>query len=253
MNELRRMAYLDAMGIDSYVSRGQLPGAAPTRRLAVVPVRPEPAARPAPPVSESAVAHAPAEAGEHLAQAQAALRTAAPITQPGEAGPGESPAAPRPAAEAMQSTPPRFNIAAVVANGYLWVEEIADRPLATEQVQLVQAMARALARVVDPDGAAAADARPDVAMFKWPMHNNRQLDLGVEAARSGVAAFIGRRLEEQRCRGLVLLGATSRRWVPLEQFSLPSLATSAGTLEMLTDPLLKKQVWADLQGLTRGG
>ena len=35
MNELRRMAYLDALGIDSYVSRSQLPGAALTRRLAI--------------------------------------------------------------------------------------------------------------------------------------------------------------------------------------------------------------------------
>ena len=36
MNELRRMAYLDALGVDSYVSRVQLPGAAATRRLAIV-------------------------------------------------------------------------------------------------------------------------------------------------------------------------------------------------------------------------
>ena len=111
----------------------------------------------------------------------------------GEAGPGESPAAPQAAAEGKRSILPQFNIAAVVANGYLWVEEIGDRPLATEQVQLVQALARALARVVDREASAAGDGRPDVAMFKWPMHNNRQLDLGEEAARSGVAAFIGRR------------------------------------------------------------
>ena len=198
------------------------------------------------------MAPAPAEADEHLARAQAALRTVAPITQPGETGPGGSSAGLRPAAEVRQSTLPQFNIAAVVADGYLWIEEIADRPLATEQVQLVQAMARALARVANRDAAAAGDARPDVTMFKWPMHNNRQLDLSEEAARSGVAAFIRRRLEERRCRGLVLLGASSRHWIPLEQFSLPSLATSVGTMEMLTDPLLKKQVWDDLQGLIRG-
>ena len=39
MNELRRMAYLDAMGVDAYVSRGQLAGAALTRRLVIVPAR----------------------------------------------------------------------------------------------------------------------------------------------------------------------------------------------------------------------
>jgi hypothetical protein len=36
MNELRRMAYLNALGVDCYVSRTQLPGAAVTRRLAIV-------------------------------------------------------------------------------------------------------------------------------------------------------------------------------------------------------------------------
>ena len=35
--EMRRLAYLEALGVDTYVSRGQLPGAAPTLRLAIVP------------------------------------------------------------------------------------------------------------------------------------------------------------------------------------------------------------------------
>ena len=45
VNELSRLVYLDAMGIDSYISRFQLPGARTTQRLAVVPdtpVSPEP-------------------------------------------------------------------------------------------------------------------------------------------------------------------------------------------------------------------
>ena len=51
MNELRRMAYLDALGIDAYVSRGQLPGAAVTQRLAIVPSQ----SRPASPVTSGVV------------------------------------------------------------------------------------------------------------------------------------------------------------------------------------------------------
>ena len=39
MNEIRRMAYLDAMGIDAYVSRAHLPGAAVTQRLVIIPNR----------------------------------------------------------------------------------------------------------------------------------------------------------------------------------------------------------------------
>ena len=37
MHEMTRMAYLEVLGIDSYVSRRQLPGAAVTRRMAVLP------------------------------------------------------------------------------------------------------------------------------------------------------------------------------------------------------------------------
>ena len=33
MHELKRLAYLDAMGVDAFISRAQLPGAAPTRRF----------------------------------------------------------------------------------------------------------------------------------------------------------------------------------------------------------------------------
>ncbi|MEZ5504388.1 MAG: hypothetical protein R3E50_17635, partial [Halioglobus sp.] len=40
MNEFRRRAYLQAMGVDSYVSRAQLPGAAPTPRRAVARAQP---------------------------------------------------------------------------------------------------------------------------------------------------------------------------------------------------------------------
>ena len=42
MNEIIRAQYLQAMGIDGYVSRQQLPGAALTRRLAIVRSAPEP-------------------------------------------------------------------------------------------------------------------------------------------------------------------------------------------------------------------
>ena len=36
MNEVRRATYLDAIGVVSYVSRQQQPGAARTRRIVVV-------------------------------------------------------------------------------------------------------------------------------------------------------------------------------------------------------------------------
>ena len=60
MNELNRMRYLQAMGIDAYVSRAQLPGAAPTRRLALVARQaPATAVPPAPEPTKTAPAQMP--------------------------------------------------------------------------------------------------------------------------------------------------------------------------------------------------
>ena len=101
-------------------------------------------------------------------------------------------------------------------------------PLASDQVQLVQAMARALAGVSKPSLQSSSEAarpdaaQPDVQQFRWPIHTNQQLDLGEEAARAALAGFIGRRLEQQQCRGLVLLGEACRTRVPLEQMGVPA-------------------------------
>ena len=51
-----------------------------------------------------------------------------------------------------------------------------------------------------------APPQPQVLQFDWPMHSNQQLDQGEESARAAVAGFIGRKLEEPGCRGLVLMG-----------------------------------------------
>ena len=121
-------------------------------------------------------------------------------------------------------------------------------PLAREQVQLVQAMAQALGGVQESAGDAAqpARARPEVAQFDWPIHTNQQLDLGQEAARASVAGFVGRKLEQQHCRGLVLLGEACKVRVPLEQLDCPLIISTVSTAQMLANPALKKQAWRDL-------
>ena len=141
-----------------------------------------------------------------------------------------------------------------------------DMPLARDQVQLVQAMAYALAGVGGVEGQAATGAadvgvaqpsvaqpfaaqpfaaQPDVTHFRWPIHTNQQLDLGEEAARASVAGFVGRRLEQQQCRGLVLLGQACKARVPLEHLGVSSVGTYSSA-EILANPQLKLQVWRDL-------
>ncbi|RLA48393.1 MAG: hypothetical protein DRQ97_04275 [Gammaproteobacteria bacterium] len=232
MNELRRMAYLEAMGIDAYVSRGQLAGAAVTRRLAVTPAQPVPATQ----------NRVPAAVGTAVA-ADPVPQFVTPIPQidnVAHSGAPSTTAAPAPRRDVV----PQFGLVAITAGGWLWLEEMCGMPLATEQVQLVQAMAQALANVSKTQP---GKIEPEIAHFDWPIHTNQQLDLGEQAAQASLAAFIGRRLELQQCRGLVLLGQACKARMQLEQLDCGLVVSTVSSAEMLENPQLKKQVWRDLQ------
>ncbi|MCB1689868.1 MAG: hypothetical protein KDI33_15335 [Halioglobus sp.] len=242
MNELTRMAYLDALEIDCYVSRTQLPGAAVTRRLAIVPT----------PVEK-------ADAPDRVKSPDVPDKTATPLQPEGFSRPDfglgdrKKTAAAEPLREASPGGEPlpRFTLITIVAGNWLWLEELGGMPLATEQVQLVQAMAQALAFCSEAgtgEATASQATKPDTAQFDWPPHTNRQFDLGEEAARAGLAAFVSRRMEQFGCRGLVLLGESCAQRVPLSQMSIPAV-TVASSAQMLVDPALKRQVWRDLQPL----
>ena len=228
MHELSRMAYLDALGIDSYVSRAQLPGAAATRRLAIVTAsnRQELVASVIPESlrSRTSLVAEPARSAKVSAEASGASPQSEPV--------------------------PRFSLTAIVAGDWLWLEELAG-PLTTDQVRLVQSMAQALLLCHASPGVEVKPAvEPEVAQFDWPIHTNHQLDLGEEAARASVAGFVDRRLGEHGCRGLVLLGKACGQRVPRQQISVVIVNTMSSA-EILAQPALKRQVWRDLLPLAR--
>lgn len=228
MHELSRMVYLDALGIDSYVSRAQLPGAAATRRLAIVTAsnRQELVASVIPESlrSRTSLVAEPARSAKVSAEASGASPQSEPV--------------------------PRFSLTAIVAGDWLWLEELAG-PLTTDQVRLVQSMAQALLLCHASPGVEVKPAvEPEVAQFDWPIHTNHQLDLGEEAARASVAGFVDRRLGEHGCRGLVLLGKACGQRVPRQQISVVIVNTMSSA-EILAQPALKRQVWRDLLPLAR--
>ena len=220
MNELDRMRYLQAMGLEAYVSRRQLPGAAPTRRLVLVP--------------------APTAAKESVIPERAAGR---PAQRPQlDVAPEAPTPAARPKADRPRAAEPtvRFSLAAVFVSGIAWVESLGDRPLAREQVQLIRGMARAVHGKADS---------PKVAQFDWPIHNNPQLYQGESAASAGVAAFLLRHVDEQKCRGLVILGEEAASLIDVSSLGGLSQVVTRSTLEMIDQPGTKRQVWTDLQPL----
>jgi hypothetical protein len=242
IKEIRRMAYLEALGIDSYVSRTQLPGAALTRRLAITSTRVMPVPRAAGIPTAQAIT---ASAKQRGAEARSGVGPIASIQDAGSLPLGNEQSLPRTAAV------PPFSLTAIVAGDWLWLEELAGMALTTEQVQLVQSMARALVlhrETRSEAGTSAARhsaAPPAVAQFDWPIHTNRQLDLSAEAARASVAGFVGRKLEQHGCHGLVLLGQACAMRVPIGELEILTVCTPSSA-EILAQPALKRTVWREL-------
>jgi len=228
-----RHAYLEALGIDTYVPRRQPPGAAPSRCVGAT-------GTPAPAASASA-------SGESRGHRNALLRDSPGVSPPpapvlddmadGKAGSAPAPVAAVPAAAC------RLNLAVICAGRWLWLEDLEGRPLATEQVQLLRAMAYALAFA---GGAGPPEA--GISHFDWPVHNNRQLDNSEAAAKASLTAFLERRLQRGGCDGIVLLGEACQSLVSTETLNVPVVAT-VSTAQMLARPALKRRAWIDLQRL----
>ncbi|TGD71182.1 hypothetical protein E4634_19425 [Mangrovimicrobium sediminis] len=229
MDDRYRMHYLQAMGIDAYTARYALPGAAPSR-LVPVPAVPEWTA-PAEPEAETPVAP-PAMPTPDMP----VLETRAPRRRETDAPAQTAPTRPAAPAEVV-----RFSLAAVFCGGLAWVELLPGRPLAREQVKLIHAMARAVGD---------AAQTPLTAQFDWPMHTNQQFDLGVDAARDSVAAFLARQLQEQQCRALVLLGEECLPYIGGLGDVL--VVKTRSTVQMFEEPACKRQVWRDLRVLAKG-
>jgi len=222
MNEVRRLQYLQAMGIDEYICVAQLPGAAPSRRVALR--LPEPPGVIAP--------------GRELNRAASAI----PIDMPDVSSTARKSAGLQQSRK-QGATPGQvvqFKLAAIVSGGILWLEELGDTPLAREQTQLVHAMARAVSRDA---------AQGPVTEFAWPLNKNPQLDQGEDAAMAALTGFMNRLIEEYGCRALVLLGKRCRSRIARNAFSSLTLVETAATLEVIADPALKRGVWMDLQAL----
>mgnify|MGYP003630106938 CR=1 FL=1 len=239
---LHKLAYLQALGVPSYVSRRQAPGAAPSRRLVVV--RKEQVA-PAMPKDTAVARPLPRDASA------VSLRGTSPAEPPARTGGAVSPASAT-AQSGAQADSCSFSLVAMLAGRWLWLEGLGDMPLASDQVNLVQAMAHALGFRSSVEARVVRDAAsPHVSTFNWPMHSNRQLDSGIDAAKASLAAFLERRIEQQGCVGIVLLGDECARWVETTRLEVPAV-TIASTAQMLQDPELKRQAWRALQPLAMG-
>ncbi|MFK7975140.1 MAG: hypothetical protein AB8C02_03345 [Halioglobus sp.] len=254
MSVIRKMAYLEAMGIDGYVSRSQLVGAAPTRRLAIV--RPQAAGAAEQENATLAASDKRLSNDSRPASGASALldelrrSDTKPATAAAQTSQQSQPTTVKPVSTASS---PRFSMAVIASGSWLWLETLEDMPLMSEQVWLVESMATALMVASDtrsPDDLAnqQKQRKAKVMQFDWPMHNNPQLDGGVEAASASLCGFLERQQSEHQSHGVVLMGSDASHWVASDALSSRVVATPS-TREMLSTPLLKQQAWRDLRGL----
>lgn len=236
---INRALYLAAMGVDSYVSRYPLPGAAPTRRLAIRSQSVSPAAAVQAPktatLSTAPAASAPPRREKPPLSARELPEDSAPVaaTASGEMGvAGTVPA------ETAQDVP-IFSLAASFVGGWYWLDEIgAGRSLAPDYARLLQAICHALGLSVDA---------PVAEQFNWPIGGAGQLDQGAAAATAALAGFIQGRLERFSPDRVILMGDFTGSGLEASTIPLAVSRISVSAWRMLRQPELKRQAWRELK------
>lgn len=268
MNEYQRQAYLNALGVDYYVPRWRLP------------LAPEPVACELPVlVSPENDPSARAEGG--IAGPESHQRQAQPHTEPealrrepapasvdevlkgmsGRASANERSTAERAAAQvAEQAEPPREKLEPFTLS--IWRSPL---PLLVLDARVPRAamptdrLLRNILQAVQPHEA--GSVREEV--LAWPSVHNPAVHLRVEDAQAELHTWLEIELAQRPVRQLLLMGEKAARFylpegtdyreslwqnIKLEPFNQPALIAPS-LLELLREPLLKRDLWRALQPL----
>ncbi len=232
MNEASRLAYLNAMGIDSFVPRSPLPGAKPSVALKLIPAIGKKAAA----ELDMSVA-SPSSSGlvnttvEQLKQSVGFEKNAVPQTTE----PTKQTATP---SGAQSQSNLKFSLIMVRFAGLLWIDSLPlGRGVDRDYLRLIVAISRALGR----DG-----LQPEYSVFEWPLVKNRQTNQGGDAAREAVEEFVGRQLKDNAIEQLVVFGEQP---VKYDSHSVETIYSSVSVWSMLQNSDLKRAVWQELKPL----
>lgn len=220
--EMVRRQTLEAMGIDVYVSRCDMPGAAPSVRQRFTPIEAPSAASPSISTSSHDVGGRKAASSS---RAGSAIKDEGATPTPRSASPQSEKAAEK----------VKFSMLLVSAGPFLWVEQLADGLIRQDQLALINAMARAL--------------RPEVSVrqqqFDWPMRGGTALSGDAESAKQALQGLIQRMAREVDAKRVVVMGSCP--------FLPDRIAQSAvvipSTIAMLQNAGLKREAWQALKPL----
>jgi hypothetical protein len=209
--EMARRQALKAMGIVSYVSRYDLPGAAPAQRQSLSPP-------PAPPVTQPP--DAPRSKGSSTVSSQRVQSHAAPESS-----------VVKPAGDAVQ-----FSMLIVSAGQFLWLEQLPDGLIRQDQLALVNSMACAVS---------GAGFEMTQQQFDWPLRGNSALGSDAESAKQALQGLIQRMAREVDARRVVAMGDCQF----LPDRIAQSAVSIPSTMAMLVDATHKQAAWQSLKPL----
>ena len=208
---MARRKALEAMGIDVYVSRFDLPGAARAVRQRVESSSP------------SAVPDHSSETGARSVET-ATWRSETPA-------PTQAPlAAVRERSEAV-----RFSMLLASAGPFLWIEQLSDGLIRQDQLALINAMARA----ISPQ----ASIRQQ--QFDWPMRGGSAVASDAESAKQALQGLIQRMAREVNAKRVVVMGTCPF----LSERIAQSAVVIPSTIAMLSNASLKREAWQALKPL----
>jgi hypothetical protein len=209
--EMARRQALKAMGIVSYVSRYDLPGAAPAQRQSLSPP-------PAPQVTQPP--DAPRSKAPSTVSSQRVQSHAAPESS-----------VVKPAGDAVQ-----FSMLIVSAGQFLWLEQLPDGLIRQDQLALINSMACAVS---------GAGFEMTQQQFDWPLRGNSALGSDAESAKQALQGLIQRMAREVDARRVVAMGDCQF----LPDRIAQSAVSIPSTMAMLVDATHKQAAWQSLKPL----
>lgn len=272
MNELQRLTYLDAIGVDSYSPRLVLPGAAesvlcempvyelPVNTLAADDVTSTSPSLPSSQEKQEPVVDAGKSDNGTRALGRQGVASAQALFDEEPKKKAQAPVSKLSAELTSQQSsqtateinkPPEFSLSIIRASNVLLIDEgMTGSVNPDEYLALLNNLFIALG---------VGEQQLSIHAFTWPVSKKSQIDQSELAARQALEEFLSKQVDQMSRRYIVVFGETARQYIAPDhsnrgEFIKHSnldiqLIHTHSALAMLAKPELKREVWHDLQAL----
>lgn len=235
--EAKRLAYLQAMGVESFFPRRELPGAPPPVLCETLPEPGVDTPVVAEPFRENT---APVSAPNTGLDREALLKELAPKSAVAAVKAEQSAPAP------VRAEKIQFNLRFIQVPGLAMIVD--SSPLSSPEPLIQRFAANLLLAIagLSKDWEGQIKANFQQHLFKWPLVGNRQIEQGEQAAREAVSAAILANCERQGIARILLLGEQAVDYAAADYPGCRVLSSYA-IAHFLQEPLSKRELWQSLK------